>query len=84
VSAFPKSTAGQWLLTGAPASVSAAQLRDLHVTVSTLQDSNEVSAESNRAKQAGCQKLCRRRLSWVQAGLRSMLISLGSMLHRTT
>ena len=31
VIAFPKSTAGQCLLTGAPASVSAAQLRDLHV-----------------------------------------------------
>ncbi len=44
VIAFPKSTAGQCLLTGAPASVSASQLRDLHVAAAALQDSNGAAA----------------------------------------
>ena len=52
VIAFPKSTAGQCLLTGAPASVSASQLRDLHVAVAAPQDSNGAAAEGTDATNA--------------------------------
>ena len=82
--ACPESAAGHCLLMGAPASVSAMQLRDLRMAVAARQDSNKDGAEGSSTKQAGRQNAVPQTAVMGQTGLERMVLSLCSMLNRST